>query len=122
MILFSPGTDSSSLYPSALCQFRPLEFRSRIGSRGKEANPECRKEEKTDAQICRLDETDGAGKQGYPDAPERIESAPKFFRKMGGKKIGFSLVMGEYDYVGIGECPSDKVAPPSRWRYVPRET
>jgi len=50
------------------------------------------------------------GSKDIRNAPDRIESAQKFFQKMGGKEIGFYLVMGEYDYVGIGECPSDEVA------------
>jgi uncharacterized protein with GYD domain len=29
---------------------------------------------------------------------------------MGGKLLGFYLVMGEYDYVAIGEFPSDEAA------------
>jgi uncharacterized protein with GYD domain len=29
---------------------------------------------------------------------------------MGGKVIGFYVVMGEYDYVAVGEAPSDEVA------------
>jgi uncharacterized protein with GYD domain len=29
---------------------------------------------------------------------------------MGGKVIGVYLVMGEYDYVTIGECPGDEMA------------
>ena len=29
---------------------------------------------------------------------------------MGGKVLGFYAVMGEYDYVAIGEAPSDQVA------------
>jgi uncharacterized protein with GYD domain len=44
------------------------------------------------------------------NAPARIEEATKLFQKMGGKVIGVYLVMGEYDYVAIGECPSDEVA------------
>jgi uncharacterized protein with GYD domain len=28
---------------------------------------------------------------------------------MGGKVLGFYLTMGEYDYVSIGEAPSDEV-------------
>jgi uncharacterized protein with GYD domain len=28
---------------------------------------------------------------------------------MGGKLIGFYLTMGEYEYVGLGEAPSDEV-------------
>ena len=29
---------------------------------------------------------------------------------MGGELIGFYMCMGEYDYVGIAEAPSDEVA------------
>jgi uncharacterized protein with GYD domain len=28
---------------------------------------------------------------------------------MGGKVIGFYVVIGEYDYVAVGEAPSDEV-------------
>jgi uncharacterized protein with GYD domain len=51
--------------------------------------------------------------QGIKDikkAPERIKEGFKAFEAMGGKVIGFYAVMGEYDYVGIGEAPSDEVA------------
>ncbi len=44
------------------------------------------------------------------DAPQRIEQAFKNLEAMGGKLIGFYSVMGEYDYVGIAEAPSDEVA------------
>ena len=50
--------------------------------------------------------------QGIKDiknAPQRIEQAIKGFEAMGGKLIGFYTVMGEYDYVVIGEAPSDEV-------------
>ena len=50
--------------------------------------------------------------QGAKDigkAPSRIEEAVKLYQNMGGKVIGTYLVMGEYDYVAIGECPSDEV-------------
>jgi len=43
-------------------------------------------------------------------APRRIEQATKGIEAMGGKLIGFYTVMGEYDYVAIGEVPSDEVA------------
>jgi len=42
-------------------------------------------------------------------APGRIEDAAKLYQKMGGKVIGTYMVMGEYDYVAIGECPSDEI-------------
>ena len=50
--------------------------------------------------------------QGIKDiknAPQRIEQAIKGFEAMGGKVAGFYTVMGEYDYVAIGEAPSDEV-------------
>jgi uncharacterized protein with GYD domain len=43
-------------------------------------------------------------------APKRIDKAIKNFEEMGGKLIGFYTTMGEYDYVVIGEAPSDEVA------------
>lgn len=42
-------------------------------------------------------------------APTRIEDAAKLYQKMGGKVIGTYMVFGEYDYVAIGECPSDEM-------------
>jgi len=50
--------------------------------------------------------------QGIKDiknAPQRIEQGFKTFEAMGGKMIGFYAVTGEYDYVAIGEGPSDEV-------------
>jgi len=44
------------------------------------------------------------------DAPGRIEAGIKAAEKMGGKVIGFYAVTGEYDYVAVGEFPSDEVA------------
>jgi uncharacterized protein with GYD domain len=43
-------------------------------------------------------------------APKRIDKAIRNFEEMGGKLIGFYSTMGEYDYVAIGEAPSDEVA------------
>jgi len=42
--------------------------------------------------------------------PKRIDKAIKNFEEMGGKLIGLYTTMGEYDYVAIGEAPSDEVA------------
>jgi uncharacterized protein with GYD domain len=50
--------------------------------------------------------------QGIKDiknAPQRIDAAAKALEAMGGKMTGFYLTMGEYDYVVIGEGPSDEV-------------
>ena len=49
------------------------------------------------------------GVKDIKNAPQRIEQASKTAEAMGGKMIGFYSVMGEYDYVAIGECPSDEV-------------
>jgi uncharacterized protein with GYD domain len=51
--------------------------------------------------------------QGIKDiknAAGRIEEATKAFEAAGGKMVGLYATMGEYDYVGIGEGPSDEVA------------
>lgn len=50
------------------------------------------------------------GAKGIKDAPGRIESGIKAFEAAGGKVHGFYTLMGEYDYVAIGEAPSDEVA------------
>ena len=50
------------------------------------------------------------GIKNIKSAPERIEEAIKAFESMGGKFIDFYAVMGEYDYVAIGELPSDEIA------------
>lgn len=50
--------------------------------------------------------------QGIKDiknAPQRIEQGSKAVEAMGGKLLGFYSVMGEYDYVAIGETPSEEV-------------
>ena len=49
------------------------------------------------------------GSKDVMNAPARIDEAIKLYEKMGGKVIGVYLVMGEYDYVTIGEAPSDEV-------------
>jgi uncharacterized protein with GYD domain len=48
------------------------------------------------------------GIQNIKNAPGRIEEAFKAVEAMGGKLIDFYAVMGEYDYVGIAEFPSDE--------------
>ena len=50
------------------------------------------------------------GIKNIKDAHQRIEEAFKGWEAMGGKVIGFYSVMGEYDYVAIGEAPNDEVA------------
>lgn len=50
------------------------------------------------------------GIKNIKDAPKRIEEGVKALEAMGGKLLSFYVVMGEYDYVGIAEAPSDEVA------------
>ena len=57
--------------------------------------------------ICLLKLTD-QGIKNIKDAPQRIENGIKAYEGMGGKFIGFYTVLGEYDYVAIGEAPSDE--------------
>jgi uncharacterized protein with GYD domain len=49
------------------------------------------------------------GIRNIKDAPKRIEAGIKAWEDMGGKLTGFYMTMGEYDYVTIGEAPSDEV-------------
>ena len=50
------------------------------------------------------------GIKNVKQAPQRIEEGIKGFEAMGGKVHSFYSVMGDYDYVGVGEAPSDEVA------------
>ena len=50
------------------------------------------------------------GIKDIKDAPQRIEEGIRGFEAMGGKVLCFYPVMGEYDYVSIGEAPNDEVA------------
>jgi uncharacterized protein with GYD domain len=50
------------------------------------------------------------GAKAIKEAPGRIEAGIKGFEAMGGKVLGFYVLMGEYDYAAIGEAPSDEVA------------
>jgi uncharacterized protein with GYD domain len=49
------------------------------------------------------------GSKDIINAPALIEDAIKMYQSMGGKVIGVYMVMGEYDYITIGECPSDEI-------------
>lgn len=50
------------------------------------------------------------GAKDIKNAPKRAQDFIKGLEAMGGKLLGFYLTMGEYDYVGIAEAPSDEVA------------
>lgn len=44
------------------------------------------------------------------NAPERLLAFDTAAREVGGKLIGFYLVMGQYDYIVITEAPDDQTA------------
>lgn len=51
--------------------------------------------------------------QGIRDVkgiPQRTAESIKAFEAMGGRVLGVYLAMGQYDFVAIGEGPSDEVA------------
>jgi len=50
------------------------------------------------------------GAKSIKDAPARIRKGIQAFEAAGGKLIGFYAVMGQYDYIGIGEGPNDETA------------
>jgi len=50
------------------------------------------------------------GAKAIKEAPARIEAGMKAWEGMGGKIHGFYVVLGEYDYVAVGEGPSDEAA------------
>ena len=50
------------------------------------------------------------GARDIKNAPRRVDDAVKLFESMGGKLLGLYLVMGDYDYIAIGEAPDDQVA------------
>jgi uncharacterized protein with GYD domain len=50
------------------------------------------------------------GSQEIKASPERIEKAIADFEGMGGKLIAFFALMGKYDYIAVGDAPSDEIA------------
>jgi uncharacterized protein with GYD domain len=50
------------------------------------------------------------GAKAIKEAPARVEAGTKSWEAMGGKLTGFYVVMGDYDYVAVGEAPNDETA------------
>ncbi len=50
------------------------------------------------------------GVKNVKKAPARIDVGIKRFEAMHGKVVAFYPVMGEYDYVAVGEAPCDDIA------------
>src|SRR5436305_4084912 len=44
------------------------------------------------------------------NSPERLQAFDAAAKDVGGKLIGFYLVMGQYDYIVITEAPDDQTA------------
>ena len=72
--------------------------------------PRTRKEIKAMPTYVILFKLTEQGVKAIKDAPQRIEDGFKAVEALGGKVIDFYVVMGEYDYVGIGELPNDEAA------------
>lgn len=47
------------------------------------------------------------GAHEFRDLPKRIETALSEFEGMGGKVIGVYAVLGRYDFILLGDMPSD---------------
>ena len=60
--------------------------------------------------YIRLMKLTDQGSKDIKNAPAQIEEGIKLSEKMGGKAIGVYMVMGEYDFVTIGELPSDEAS------------
>jgi len=50
------------------------------------------------------------GIKNIKNTPEDIKKAIASWEDMGGKLLGLYCVQGEYDFVSIGEAPSEEVA------------
>jgi uncharacterized protein with GYD domain len=50
------------------------------------------------------------GIKNIKDIPRLMEDNIKNWEAVGGKVIGLYTLMGEYDFIGIGEAPSDEIA------------
>jgi uncharacterized protein with GYD domain len=67
------------------------------------------KEESSMVRRILLMKLTDQGVKDIKNAPQRIEQAIKTYEKMGGKMIAFYAVTGKYDYIAIGESPSEEV-------------
>ena len=50
------------------------------------------------------------GLREFKNAPERLQALEKAAEEMGGRLVGFYLVMGQFDYIVITEAPDDQTA------------
>jgi uncharacterized protein with GYD domain len=59
------------------------------------------------AYIMLMNITD-QGMKSIKQAPERVDAGIKAFEATGGKVTAFYATLGAYDYVAIGEAPSEE--------------
>jgi uncharacterized protein with GYD domain len=59
--------------------------------------------------VLLMNLTDQGAKEAK-DNPRRIAEGIAAFEKMGGTLQSFHVTMGAYDYVAVGDCPSDEAA------------
>jgi uncharacterized protein with GYD domain len=50
------------------------------------------------------------GIKDFKNSPERLHSFDDAAKEVGGRLVGFYLVLGQYDYVVITEAPDDQTA------------
>ncbi len=50
------------------------------------------------------------GARDVKQMPARVAEGMKAWEAMGGKTLSFHVTMGPYDYVAVGEAPSDEAA------------
>jgi len=51
-----------------------------------------------------------AGAKNIKDSPNRLDSAKRLLKEMGGEFRSFFLTMGDFDFVAVYEAPDDAVA------------
>src|SRR5258708_12439451 len=60
--------------------------------------------------YIRMGNLAGQGMKEVKNGPERLRSFDVAAQEVGGKLVGFYLVLGQYDYVVITEAPDDQTA------------
>ena len=50
------------------------------------------------------------GVEEVEELPEKIDNGIRMFEEMGGKVLDVYLLMGDYDFLAVGETPDDETA------------
>jgi uncharacterized protein with GYD domain len=51
-----------------------------------------------------------AGAKNIKDSPNRLDSAKRLLKDVGGELKSFYLTMGDYDFIAVCEAPDDAIA------------